>query len=320
MQRKTACVYDMSEEDKSAKLLRGNLEKLRNELQETRALLPILANTSNREIAQKVAQEVVEKGFSEHSFESLRQIVEQGYFSDPEQTQREPTSEDADRKGRGETKQSWPSTNQEMYSQQQAGGKSDMSLDPNTQWIASDVDTSSYPSFPDPMDVPWHGIPEQEELTNIFRQSRIHSASSQGATITGGIVSEINSVLSDCRTFKQGQIANGFSRDDALGPVRLRIESEEVNSGPVDPQGHVAVVSVRLASRYLRSRSAPEKWAFAFVVNLVMRVCFPSAFSGLGSRCSLYLSILSALATSTTPLFPNGFGRHTSRRVPPTTL
>lgn len=52
------------------------MRKLEKELEELKSILPLLATTSEREAAAKLAHEIHEKGFSEHSAEEVRKILQ----------------------------------------------------------------------------------------------------------------------------------------------------------------------------------------------------------------------------------------------------
>ncbi|KAH7020660.1 hypothetical protein B0J12DRAFT_773955 [Macrophomina phaseolina] len=74
------CSYDMRQEHRwqgtqhvNVKMLEQELEQ---ELEEVKSLLPLLVTSSQREAATRLATEIQENGFSEHSAEEMRKILE----------------------------------------------------------------------------------------------------------------------------------------------------------------------------------------------------------------------------------------------------
>lgn len=69
----SACRYDMDEDQRWQAGLRSSVKRLETELQQVKSILPDLAIASDREAAHRIALEVQESGFSEHSAEELQQ-------------------------------------------------------------------------------------------------------------------------------------------------------------------------------------------------------------------------------------------------------
>ncbi|KAK7537668.1 hypothetical protein IWX49DRAFT_502766 [Phyllosticta citricarpa] len=71
----SACSYDMRQEHRWQGTLRVNVKKLEQELEEVKSVLPLLATSSQREAATKLAFEISKRGFSEHSPDEIRKIL-----------------------------------------------------------------------------------------------------------------------------------------------------------------------------------------------------------------------------------------------------
>ncbi|KAH7045975.1 hypothetical protein B0J12DRAFT_576891 [Macrophomina phaseolina] len=72
----STCSYDMRQEHRWQGTLRVNVKKLEQELEEVKSVLPLLATSSQREAATRLALEIQNNGFSEHSAEEMRKILE----------------------------------------------------------------------------------------------------------------------------------------------------------------------------------------------------------------------------------------------------
>ncbi|KAK8253538.1 hypothetical protein IWZ00DRAFT_568165 [Phyllosticta capitalensis] len=71
----SACSYDMRQEHRWQGTLRVNVKKLEQELDDVKSVLPLLATSSQREAATKLAFEISKRGFSEHSAEEIRKML-----------------------------------------------------------------------------------------------------------------------------------------------------------------------------------------------------------------------------------------------------
>ncbi|EOD46271.1 bzip transcription factor [Neofusicoccum parvum] len=72
----STCSYDMRQEHRWQGTLRVNVKKLEQELEEVKSVLPLLATSSQREAATRLAIEIQNNGFSEHSADEIRKILE----------------------------------------------------------------------------------------------------------------------------------------------------------------------------------------------------------------------------------------------------
>ncbi|KAF9631492.1 putative bzip transcription factor protein [Lasiodiplodia theobromae] len=72
----STCSYDMRQEHRWQGTLRVNVKKLEQELEEVKSVLPLLATSSQREAATRLAIEIQNNGFSEHSADEMRKILE----------------------------------------------------------------------------------------------------------------------------------------------------------------------------------------------------------------------------------------------------
>lgn len=80
----STCSYDMRQEHRWQGTLRVNVKKLEQELEEVKSVLPLLATSSQREAATRLALEIQNNGFSEHSAEEMRKILEGPRTTRPE--------------------------------------------------------------------------------------------------------------------------------------------------------------------------------------------------------------------------------------------
>jgi len=64
--------------------LRQNVRRLERELNDLKSLLPLIATTSKRESAERLALEIQQHGFSQHSVEQMRRILHE-HSPDPEE-------------------------------------------------------------------------------------------------------------------------------------------------------------------------------------------------------------------------------------------
>ncbi|KAF2086773.1 hypothetical protein K490DRAFT_19114, partial [Saccharata proteae CBS 121410] len=71
----STCSYDMRQEHRWQGTLRVNVKKLEQELEEIKAVLPLLATTPQRDAAMQLALEIRNNGFSEHSAEEVKNIL-----------------------------------------------------------------------------------------------------------------------------------------------------------------------------------------------------------------------------------------------------
>ncbi|KAF2145186.1 uncharacterized protein K452DRAFT_222013 [Aplosporella prunicola CBS 121167] len=79
----STCNYDMRQEHRWQGTLRVNVKKLEQELEEVKSVLPLLATTSQKEAATRLALEIQTNGFSEHSAEEIKNILQGPRTSQP---------------------------------------------------------------------------------------------------------------------------------------------------------------------------------------------------------------------------------------------
>jgi len=68
--------------------LRQNVRRLERELSDLKSLLPLIATTSKREAAEQLAHEIQQRGFTQHSVEQMRRILQE-HSPDPEEVEDE---------------------------------------------------------------------------------------------------------------------------------------------------------------------------------------------------------------------------------------
>ncbi|KAK8157086.1 hypothetical protein IWX90DRAFT_508721 [Phyllosticta citrichinensis] len=91
----SACSYDMRQEHRWQGTLRVNVKKLEQELEEVKSVLPLLATSSQREAATKLAFEISKRGFSEHSADEIRKMLGGSKVDVPQAEGSTPTAESA---------------------------------------------------------------------------------------------------------------------------------------------------------------------------------------------------------------------------------
>ncbi|KAK7530587.1 uncharacterized protein J3D65DRAFT_606856 [Phyllosticta citribraziliensis] len=91
----SACSYDMRQEHRWQGTLRVNVKKLEQELEEVKSVLPLLATSSQREAATKLAFEISKRGFSEHSADEIRKMLGGSKVDAPQAEGSTPTAESA---------------------------------------------------------------------------------------------------------------------------------------------------------------------------------------------------------------------------------
>ncbi|KAK7516619.1 uncharacterized protein IWZ02DRAFT_379681 [Phyllosticta citriasiana] len=261
----SACSYDMRQEHRWQGTLRVNVKKLEQELEEVKSVLPLLATSSQREAATKLAFEISKRGFSEHSPDEIRKILGGSRVDAPHAEDSTPTAESA-----GE----------------HSDGKNDLSESPE------DV-TQYYPGFEQNVSSGFeNGLPTMSEVigpnqskrtsaddsssskqsimaSNAADLSSHHSAMSFDAPVSPGTtnVSPITYVFAMYRDSKRAQRADGDAPEKVFGSDSNEIDAILGGEAGFSQEQPLSTWVPRVVNVFFSNAGLAEKLAVAELVK-----------------------------------------------------